>query len=87
MVKAAPRSVDRAEVSTDARTQRHRRRRAERNQARAFWGRRAPVGDAHATSALDSFVRVFHRPERVDPRLAYPLPPEYVELEEHDTPG
>ncbi|MGZ8579082.1 MAG: hypothetical protein ACXW1S_01555 [Acidimicrobiia bacterium] len=70
-------------MSTDARTGRFRRKRAERSEARAFWGRRAPVSPAATAPVWDSFVRVFHRPARVDPRLAYPLPPEYLELEEH----
>jgi hypothetical protein len=69
-------------VSTEARTSRHRRNRTERTQARAFWGRRAPVSPAAPTPAWDSFVRMFHRPERVDSSLAYPLPPEYLELRE-----
>ena len=63
-----------------------RRSGANREEARAFWGRRAPVSAAAATPAWDCFVRLFHRPTRVDPLLAYPLPPEYLELEEHDSP-
>jgi hypothetical protein len=74
-------------VSTEARTSRHRRHRTERttanrDAARAFWGRRALGSPAAPTPAWDSFVRMFHRPERVDPSLAYPLPPEYLELDE-----
>lgn len=70
-------------MSTDARTTRYRRKRAERKEARAFWGRRAPSGAAPAAPVWDSLVRVFHRPERIDPDLIYPLPPEYLELDEH----
>ena len=69
-------------VSTDARTARYRRKRAERKDARAFWGRRAPMSPAAATPAWDSFVRVFRRPGRVDPLDAYPLPREYLEGDE-----
>jgi hypothetical protein len=68
-------------VSTEARTGRYRRKRAERGEARAFWGRRAPLTPATPAPAWNSFVRVFHRPGRVDPNLTYPLPREYLEAE------
>jgi hypothetical protein len=35
-----------------------------------------------AAPAWDSFLRVFHRPDRVDLRFVYPLPEEYLELED-----